>query len=472
MPYLILIYAGGIAVTAGLAVASGILAKVFYLACCVALSVWSSRRNHWDYLLLTLWIAALTPFARRLVDLEAGWDATNIMLTAQFLVAAPMIPSILQRIRTLDAGAALFPSVAALCILYGLVITLLRGNLAPGLLGLADWGVPVLYYFFIVTHRDSVPALLQRLPSFVTANLLLLGSYGIWQFIDPPLWDRLWMQNADVPAFGLPEPFMVRVFSTMNSAGPFSYWVMVLIILSFGFTTWLTPIARAMGLLSLVFTVVRTSWGGLGLALLIIVLSSGRRAAKYALGTVVAVVAASAVVTTVPQIEEMVSTRLASFSDLQQDGSLLEREDISSRLLTLIMANPLGVGIGILGRGALAADAEQVVFTGPVDNGVLEIFGSLGWFFGAVYCAAVAATAARAAGCAHRFAQQRKVTFAASIACLMALPITNIAAGVTGVVLWLMLGMTVAMEEEKTAREEASTATRRATSTPFNWEPS
>jgi hypothetical protein len=448
MPYFVLTYILGIAGTVVLAAASGILAKTAYLAGCVALSVWSSRKNPWDYLLLTLWVAALTPFARRLVDMAAGWDAKNIMLAAPFLVTAPMIPAILQRLRTLDAGAVLFPGLAALCTLYGFIVTLLRGEPVPALIGVTDWGIPLFYFFFVAVHRDRIPELLQRLPWFVTTNMLLLGSYGVWQFVDPPAWDRLWMQGVDQGPFGLPEPFLIRVFSTMNSAGPFSCWIMVLLIISFAFTSWLMPIARFSGLLALAFTTVRTSWGGLAVAVLILAVSSGRRAIRYAIAVAVGSLVVVGVVLLVPKINEVISQRIATFDDLQQDGSLLQREEEASRMQTLIADNPFGVGIGALGRGTIAAGSGEILFEGAIDDGVLEIFGSLGWLVGLVYCAALLGIALRCARAGPQFAFQQKVCFAAGVACLAALPLTNIVTGVTGTLMWLMFGLAFALGGE------------------------
>jgi hypothetical protein len=471
MPYFILIYFGGIAGTVVLAAASGSLAKAVYLAGCVLLSVWSSRKNPWDYLLLTLWIASLTPLAGRLVDMLAGWDARNIMLMAPFLVALPMVPSILQRIRALDSGAALFPGVAALCIFYGFILTLLRGEPVPALIGVADWGAPVLYYFFVVVHRDRIPELLTRLRGFVAANMLLLGSYGIWQFVNPPIWDRFWLQSTDVGAFGLPEPFLVRVFSTLNSPGPYSCWIMVLIVVSFGFTSRLMPLARLAALLSLAFTSVRTSWAGLALALLLVLAGSGRKAIGYVLGIAVGSVVVIAVVATVPQVNDVITQRIKTFQDIQQDGSLLEREEEASRMLTLIADNPFGVGVGTLGRGTIAANSGQILFVGAIDNGVLEIFGSLGWLVGLIYCAALAGMALQCFRGSPGFAQEIRVTRAAGLAALAALPFTNIASGVTGTVMWLMFSLSwslsAAAAANTTGWQRVSSSTRRLDLSPI-----
>jgi O-Antigen ligase len=445
MPHLILIYIGGIVVTAGLAAASGLVAKLFYLAGCVALGVWSSRKNHWDYLLLTLWIAALSPFARRLVDLEAGWDATNIMLTAPFLVTAPMIPAVLQRVRTLEAGDVLFPGIVAICSFYGFAVAALQGNAAAGLIGLSDWGVPILYYFFIVAHRDSVPALLDRLPHFLTAIMLLLGAYGIWQFVDLPIWDRFWMESADVGAFGAIAPYSMRVFSTMNAPGPFSIWMMALIVLSFGFRSRLMPIARVVGLLALAFTSVRGSWGGLAVGLLILSAAGGRRSIAYAVGIIVGIGVLAAVVDSVPQIDRVISQRLETLEDIDHDTSFVERKERASEILNVIVENPFGVGLARLGRGAIADSGQTLGVYLPIDDGILEIFTALGWFFGFMYCGALIGAAAQCFRHAPAGGQQRRAALAAALACLSGLPFTNVSTSAIGVIMWTMFALTMAM---------------------------
>jgi hypothetical protein len=226
--------------------------------------------------------------------------------------------------------------------------------------------------------------------------------------------------------------------------------------LSFGFGSWLMPIARLAGLLSLAFTSVRTSWGGLAVAMVIVVLGSGRKVIGYALGIAVGSVVLVAVVTSVPQINETITQRVDTFQDLQQDGSLLEREEEASRMLTLIADNPFGVGVGTLGRGTVAAESGQILFTGPIDDGFLEIFGSLGWLFGFLYCGALFGMAALSFRGAPGFAQEIRVTRAAAVATLAALPFTNIAVSVTGVVMWTMFAVTSAIASSAAAPRERS----------------
>ena len=82
--------------------------------------------------------------------------------------------------------------------------------------------------------------MLERLPWFVAINLLLLGGYGIFQYLDPPSWDRDWMINSAMDSIGEPEPLMVRVFGTLNAPGVYGLWIAALLVLSFAFHCGLT----------------------------------------------------------------------------------------------------------------------------------------------------------------------------------------------------------------------------------------
>src|SRR4030081_1469123 len=52
----------------------------------------------------------------------------------------------------------------------------------------------------------------------------ILSVYGIIQYVFLPPWDAFWLQNVSAQgslSFGKPFPFQVRVFSMLNSPGPF-----------------------------------------------------------------------------------------------------------------------------------------------------------------------------------------------------------------------------------------------------------
>ncbi len=64
---------------------------------------------------------------------------------------------------------------------------------------------------------------------------MTMALYGIAQFVLLPEWDAQWMRNVielGLDSIGQPEPFAVRVFSTMNSPGSFGIMLMAAIIVA------------------------------------------------------------------------------------------------------------------------------------------------------------------------------------------------------------------------------------------------
>lgn len=431
--------------TVALSAESPSLAKAGFLGGCLVLSLWARRRDPWDCLLMTFWIATLTPLVRRLVDQQAGWDATNIMLAAPFVAALPMGPSVLRRVRALDRPYVVFPAIALLSIFYGFAIDLTNGDWGPAFVGAVNWAIPLLYCFFVLAHADRISELVARLPQFIAWNLLLLGGYGLVQFAVFPSWDRFWMLSAQEEGYLTAAPLNVQVFSTLNSHGPFAFWMMTQLVLSFGFSCRLTRPAQAIGLAALLLSADRTAWIGATIAVVVMAIANWRAIARYASGIVAVAAVVGLVMTTVPAINDAIASRAATLLNLPNDGSLLERMAIFGRAWQLIIEHPLGLGIGAFGRGAVVADPMQQVFAGPIDNGVLEILGSLGWFFGFAFLAAVVAGLIASISDARSAAPSRRVAFSAGAACVAALPITNVTTGIIGTTLWFAYGLAAAM---------------------------
>ena len=63
----------------------------------------------------------------------------------------------------------------------------------------------------------------QAVEKCFTWAVLLLGAYGIYQYIAPPPWDCAWLEGLpggyENLSFGHPTPFEIRVWSTSNSPG-------------------------------------------------------------------------------------------------------------------------------------------------------------------------------------------------------------------------------------------------------------
>jgi hypothetical protein len=87
-----------------------------------------------------------------------------------------------------------------------------------------------------------------------------------------------------------------------------------------------------------------------------------------------------------PRLVEVLVTRFSTVDNLDQDLSAEAREELYRQLPDLMAEYPLGLGIGGIGRGAVAGnhgntDADFV----SVDGGPVAIYLALGWFAGTVY---------------------------------------------------------------------------------------
>ncbi len=117
-----------------------------------------------------------------------------------------------------------------LLILLGLVYAFMIGVMSSGPLAatydLANWLYPILIGFHIMAHTRQYPQYRDTIVNTFIWGMLVMGGYGLIQFFIMPPWDALWMLGSQMNSQGDPVPMGVRVFSTMNSSGPFAFAMM------------------------------------------------------------------------------------------------------------------------------------------------------------------------------------------------------------------------------------------------------
>ena len=175
------------------------------------------------YVIYTLSLWFLSPLVRRIVDWHFGFAEPNFVLLAPLLVSGIGLLTLLRAPRSI-------PTPFVLCasgILYAVALDILRRPSPETVYGMANWLCPMMFGLHLYLNSDSY----EHLRSIITKTFLvavpILGLYGIYQFIAPPVWDTNWLTNVSLtdlnPSFGQPEPFQIRVWSTMNTPGPFEY---------------------------------------------------------------------------------------------------------------------------------------------------------------------------------------------------------------------------------------------------------
>jgi O-antigen ligase len=125
----------------------------------------------------------------------------------------------------------------------------------------------------------------------------------------------------------------------------------------------------------------RSAWGGglLGLIVLSISLTARQRIRIVSLLLACVVLVGAAV--QVPQINEILTRRLQTLTNIQQDGSFNDRVQNQQVAISALQSSPFGLGMGADARakniGSSYGVPQQSLTIG--DNGIEEILLSFGW---------------------------------------------------------------------------------------------
>ena len=416
--------------------------RFLIMLCGVCCAEWYRRRSPWLYLTLTLWFWTLTPFIRRVIDYRAGFTAADIVLVTPDVMALLMLPELLKsrtlwrRPETLVVMLLLGPAT------YGLCVSLVQGQVVAAVAAGMDWFVPLFYFLYILQHIPRVDEAEPHLRGFVTLNSLVIVAYGINQLFNPPAWDVSWSLASGLLADSQVQAETFHVFGTLSNVGEQAQWLGAIILLSMHFRTRLTVILQPLLCVLLMVTYVRSVAVGVLFAFLVTALFGPRRMTAGLAGMIAAIIIAGAcVVSFNPKVSDLVLNRLGSLSSLQTDDSALQRSSIWAQTPALIDAHPFGMGIGSLGRGAVASGNADFV---SVDSGPLAVFLTLGWVCGTIYLLGLVVALAQAFFVAVRV--RTPVVLACMAAALCNAPefvLVNIY-GFAGSTIWICVGLVVA----------------------------
>lgn len=331
------------------------------------------------YISFTWWIWFLTPFISRMADLRGGWDPSRFMLVAQYLVTLLTLHTALKYLpRSLREGGLPFV-LAFVAILYSFLIGLIK---APSVMvatrGLLDWLTPVSFAFYLFINWRDYPQYRQNIQRTFLWGALVMGTYGIYQYLVAPQWDVFWLESAKLNSMGDPEPLGLRVWGTMASPAPFASVMMAALVLLFNNDRqdFFRLPATAAGYIAFLLTTVRTLWLGWFVAVASFFGSLKSNLQIRLIITFLVMALCVLPLMTVEEFSEPIFNRFETFGNLENDDSAKVRQKIYEEGLNKALTDPLGNGIGntyiINQKGVL----EQLV----VDSGFLDTFFTLGWF--------------------------------------------------------------------------------------------
>ncbi len=332
---------------------------------------------------LSLWF--LMPEVRRLIDWQVGPNAISLLSVIPLLFLVPLIVPVL---RSLAAPQITLP-YRIICyswlfaFVYGLVVAFAAGGRLEAIFQFLQFCLPFVCGTWVLTRRAS------RAETFAQINgtFLWLGAviaaYGIYQFVAPPPWDVAWVNFSGMASIGVPEPFGLRVFSTLNSPGTAAVFFVAVALIGLHGLDLRRPgpvISVMLCIAALALTNTRSAWLALVVGILTFFIVSPKRAvpalamAAISLASIVFAINASTLLGG-QDVSTQLIARLDTLSDVDSDYSVNDRRRESAEAVHKALAEPLGQGLGTVGTATkLGAGGGELV----LDNGYLSRFVEMG----------------------------------------------------------------------------------------------
>ncbi len=387
------------------------------------------------YLGFNWWVWFLSPFVSRLVEYQNGITDPGM----RFIILSPYLVTLLTAItffkqlpRLLQKGGLPF-ILAFTSISYALFIGFAQSNPVPQIIqGLLSWLPGIFLGTHLMVNWQDYPQFRKNTQRVFLWGILVMGIYGVYQYIVAPEWDKFWLRNAEDLQLccGWPEPLQLRVWSTLNYPFTFAYAMMACLLIVFGSRSPLAVPSIVVGFLAFLLTQVRGAWVGwlVGLMSFFTVLKSGLQVRLIVTFFAIAIFLIPLV--TMTPISDGVVERLLTLSNVKGDHSANERQAIYAQLVNQALSELLGRGMG-----------GQAI----IDAGILDVIATLGWVGFAFYACAIFLMISTLS----RYTEIRIDPFmsaARSIlpSILVTLPFNNALVLLPGVLFWSFSGMTMA----------------------------
>ena len=393
------------------------------------------------YVSFTWWLWFITPWLRRVIDYRSGWDGSGIILTAPFLVTLITLITFIQYLPRSYRMGGLPLAIAIVGVIYGFLIGMVKNPLLVSLRALLDWLTPVVFGFHLFVNWRSYPKYRQILQTTFMWGLLVTGIYGIVQYLVAPEWDRFWIVQTRLLTNGTPEPLGIRVFSTMNSPGPFANVVLAGLLILLTNDNFLRVPASVVGYLAFLLSLVRSAWIGWFIGLLSLLSSLKPRLQMQLCVTIIVMALCVVPLATIEPFAEIIGNRLESLTNAKKDVSFNERSALYERNIAIAFSNGLGNGIG----SKYFVNEKGLLQELNLDSGILDLFYTLGWFgavpyFGGVILA-VFNLLMSAEARSDAFASAAR---AITLGILFQMLFGNVMLALSGMIFWAFLGIGMA----------------------------
>ena len=388
------------------------------------------------YLGFTWWLWFLTPLIRRLADYHGSFTNPSPILLAPLLVTLVSSITLVKYIPKIRKDLKLPFVVCLVCVFYGFLIGLIQNSVTACVVAFLGWVSPICFGFHLLVNWKDYPDYRQNIQRVFVWGVLVMGIYGIVQYLVAPEWDRLWLSNVDLVSFGQPEPLKIRVWSTMNSPQALASIMMPGLLLLFTERGNLRFLSAGAGYLSFLLSLARAGWLSWLIGLLIFIPSLKARL-RMRLAT--SIIAASLLViplVTLEPFSAVINTRITSLSN-SEDNSLNTRLSAYNDFVTPALSEYVGKGLG----------NETFFGINTRDSGIFAMLYSLGSIGTLVYLSSIFLIFFNL----FQSLEIRSDVFASAaraiaLGSFSQIGLNIVTSGILGLILWGFLGMSVAAQ--------------------------
>jgi hypothetical protein len=400
-----------------------------------AIGVYLYRQFPILYIGFTWWIWFLTPLIARIVEFQNHItdQSLRLIILSPYLVTIISVITFLKQIPKLYSKEGLPYILAATSIIYAIAIGVINGNSIIGIAkDFASWIVPILFGFHIIVNWKMYGSYRKITIHTFMWSVLIMGVYGIFQYMFAPAWDTFWLINAEGldSCCGWPEPFQIRVWSTQNYPFTFGYVMSACLLVIFDQYNFRNQTSLAVGLLALLLSTVRSAWLGLFVGMFSLLgFSKVRTQLRISKSIALILIVVTCTIFSVSAFSDEIISRLETFTDLHEDNSLDKRTSLYLHLGKQAIVNVFGSGMG----------------TQIADAGLIDVLETLGWFGSIIYAFAVCLVLARI------FSQPKiqndpfiNSSLSITLSIIVALPFKNTLVLMPGVLFWGFCGFAIA----------------------------
>ena len=375
------IFALALAIVISLAIGGSIAIATLPLGS-LAVGWFLYRRYPLLYCGFVWWMWFVGPLIRRLIDFRCGYLTPGPWTLTPLLVTAISVLTWLKYLPKAHKYAGIPYIVAGISCLYGYVIALVNQSSLASIdrtnMLLLSWLVPISFAFHLLVHWRDYPSYRQNLQRTFLWGVLFMGFYGIVQYIFAPPWDSFWIRqisNIGTLSFGVPEPFGIRVSSSMDSPQSFSVMMVAGLLLLFCIRGTQQLLATGIGYISFLLSLARSGWLSWLFAALVFFRTLKSSLQIRMLVSILVTILIILPITTIEPFSTLISDRIETFSDGGSDASLRGRRKAFEFLLGYALTEFVGLGIQNPVEPNVEISGEFVIG----DNGILVLFFALGW---------------------------------------------------------------------------------------------